>query len=312
MTLARGRLLAGVLGALVLFSSPASAVEGGTSPYLRGSANFMAGILPPGPALYLTDMYAYMDGSTDAEVRNGLIESNVSYKANGQLLFATYTTDRTFLGARYGFGGALSYLNMKLHADIGAPIGTIANLGNAGLGDSLLEPVALGWDSGNWHWLGDLFVYIPTGEFHKGQLNVGRNFWAFMPQFSLTYFDPKAGWDASLTLTWVSMTENTATQYQSGDILHLEFSSGYHFTGLGGAWEAGVAGNVMDQVAPDSGAGAKLGPLEAKAFGIGPIVTYSSKLNGVPVAFSARWQHDVSATKTLGGNIVYVTATAVL
>jgi len=108
------------------------------------------------------------------------------------------------------------------------------------------------------------------------------------------------------------MTENTATHHQSGDILHLDFSSGYHFTGLGGEWEAGVAGNVVDQVAPDTGSGAKLGPLEAKSFGIGPMITCSSKLDGVPVAFSARWQHDVTASKTLGGSIVYVTATVVL
>ena len=272
----------------------------------------MAGILPPGPALYLTDMYAYIDGSTPEQVRAGFVETNVSYKANGILLFADYTTDATFLGARYAFGGAIDYLNVKLHADIEGSRGAFkADLGDAALGDSLLEPVALGWDSGNWHWLGDLFIFIPTGEYQKGQLSTGRNYWAFMPQFSFTWFDPKEGWDASLTFTWVTMTENTATQYQSGDILHLDFSSGYHFTGLGGAWEAGVAGNVVDQVAPDSGPGAKLGPNEAKSFGIGPMITYSSKLDGVPVAFGARWEHDVSATRTLGGNIVYVTATVV-
>jgi hypothetical protein len=305
--------MAAAIATLALAASPACAVEGGSSPYLRGSSNFMAGILPPGPALYLTDMYAYIDGSVGAQVRNGLIETDVSYKANGILLFANYTTDQTFLGARYGFGGAIDYLNLKLHADISAPVGTLnANLGNAAIGDSLLEPVALGWDSGNWHWLGDVFVYIPTGEYQKGQLNTGRNFWALMPQFSFTYFDPKEGWDASVTLTYVTMTENTATQYQSGDILHVDFSSGYHFVALGGQWEAGLSGNVVDQVSPDSGPGAKLGPLEAQSVGLGPMVSYSSKLSGVPVAFSARWQHDVTATKTLGGNIVYVTATVVL
>lgn len=302
------------LFAIALTLSPAHAVEGGASPYLKGSANFMAGILPPGPALYLTDMYAYMDGAVGAEVRNGTAEFDVSTKINGELLFANYVTDDTFLGARVGFGGAVDYLNIKLHAQIQGPLGGRfnANLDEQAIGDSLLQPFALGWDSGNWHWMADFFVFVPTGEYHKGQLNAGRNYWAFMPQFSLTWFDPKSGFDASATFTYVTMTENTATQYQSGDILHLDFSSGYHFVALGGQWEAGVAGNVVDQVSPDSGAGAVLGPLEAKTFGIGPMISFASKLDDVPVSFSARWEHDVSASKALGGNIVYVTATAVL
>jgi hypothetical protein len=309
----RGIAIAASAAALALLAAPACAVEGGSSPYLRGSPNFMAGILPPGPALYLTDMYAYMDGSVGAEVRNGLIETDVSTKVNGLLLFASYVTDDTFLGARYGVGGALSYLNVKLHADIAGPLGTVnANLGTAAIGDSLLEPVVLGWDSGNWHWVGNVFVFVPTGEYNKGQLSTGRNYWGVMPQFSLTYYDPKEGWDASATLTYVTLTENTATQYQSGDILHVDFSGGYHFVALGGEWEAGLAGNVVDQVSPDSGAGAKLGPNEAQSVGLGPMITYSSKLNGLPVAFSARWEHDVNASKTFGGNLVYVTATVVV
>jgi hypothetical protein len=61
--------------------------------------------------------------------------------------------------------------------------------------------------------------------------------------------------------------ENTATDYETGNILNLEGSITGNFRSLG----AGAVGYAMIQTTGDSGAGAKLGSFESKVYGAGPI-----------------------------------------
>jgi hypothetical protein len=107
------------------------------------------------------------------------------------------------------------------------------------------------------------------------------------------------------------MTNNTATNYQSGDIVHLDWAIGEHF-GEKGAWEAGIAGNVVEQISGDSGSGAQLGPFKAESFGLGPAISYQTVLGHVPLSLAARWEHDLTHHNTFDGDVVSLSATAVL
>jgi hypothetical protein len=298
----------GLAALFALFATRASAVEGGFSPYPKGMSGFLAGVAPP-PGIYLTDVYYYFNGSVGAEVRGGAAEFNVRTTLNADFLFGTDMTDLTIFGGRYGFGAAIAGLGIDLHATLSSALGgRDVDLGRSGLGDSLFEPAVLGWDDGNLHWSTAFLIYMPTGEYDKGQLSVGKNIWAFMPEFSMTYFDPKAGWDVSGTLVYVTMTKNEATEYQSGDILHLDWSAGKHF-GAEGQWEVGVAGNIVQQISADGGTGAVLGPLKAESIGLGPSVSYSTKIGETPLSLSAKWEHDIDSHATIGGDVVDVSAT---
>ena len=64
--------------------------------------------------------------------------------------------------------------------------------------------------------------------------------------------------------------ENEATDYTSGEILHLEGNITKNF----GPWEW-VSAYAMVQTTGDTGPGAKLGEFKSRVDGIGPILTYT-------------------------------------
>ena len=82
-----------------------------------------------------------------------------------------------------------------------------------------------GWDAGNFHWSGALFLLAPTGDYSTRQLaNTSLNRWALMPRLAATYFDPKSGWQVNGVAVYAVSYENDSTNYDSGDILNLEGS----------------------------------------------------------------------------------------
>jgi hypothetical protein len=303
-----------LFASLVLLSAaaafPAGAVETGLSPYLKGFSGFMAGYVPPESGVYLTDIYYYYHGSAGAEVRNGNVELGVDVAMNADVLLGTYVTDLKIFGGTYAFSVAAVYAWADIDASIVAPLGTLRiSESQNGFSDSLVAPLVLGWHEGNFHWSISTLFLVPTGAYDPHELSVGRNIWAFMPQFALTYFNPADGWDLSAAVTYVTQSKNDATDYQSGDLLHVDWAIGKRF-GAGLAWEAGVQGNMVEQVGADRGSGAKLGPFKEQAFGIGPALGYSAKFGNTPVSFSAKWEHDFSTRNTFDGDVVSASVTA--
>ena len=295
--------------AFLLAAYPAQAVETGTSIYPKGLTGFMSGILPPQEGFYLNDFYYYFSGSAGREVRDGNIELGVDMTVNADFLQAIFVTDWHLLGATFAYGGAVDYIGANLDAQFETRIGGLGlSASNATIGDSFVQPAILGWHDGNLNWTLAMNIFIPTGAYQQRQLNIGRNVWGFLPQFGFTYFDPHTGWDVSGMLTYVSMTDNTTTNYQSGDLVQLDWGIGKHF-GQGGAWEFGVNGNIVQQVGADSGAGARLGPFKAESLGIGPGLGYMTKLGSTPTSLNARWERDFDAHNTFKGDVVLASAT---
>ena len=292
---------------LILAAGPAAAVETGFSIYPKGMADFMSGVVPPHEGIYFSSIYYHFNGSADSAVRNGVTEFGVDMGLNAGFLRGTYVSDAEYLGGRYAMGGAIAIAGANIDGNLIAPRGTPSfSIGNSDFADSIFTPVAIGWDNGNFHWNGSFSLYLPTGSYEKGQLNIGRNVIGFWPAGALTWFDPASGWDISGALTFVSMTRNDATDYQSGDLLHFDWAIGNHVTPN---WEIGLAANLVQQLSADSGSGARLGAFKAQSFGLGPAVNYSGKVGNSPVSFTAKWEHDVTHTNTFGGDLVTVSAT---
>src|SRR6185312_5028726 len=184
-------------------SAPALAVESGLGAWLKGYGSFMAGIVPPEPGIYATDLYYYYNGSAGAEVRDGRVELGVDVTMNADMLAGLYVSDWHFLGGTYAAGAAVDYIWAGLSASVQTPLGAReVSLDTAAIGDSLLIPFLLGWSDGNLHWNVGLNILAPTGAYALHQLSVGKNVWGFMPQFAFTYFDPKTGFDVSSTLVY--------------------------------------------------------------------------------------------------------------
>jgi len=294
---------------LVVAAGPAGAVETGFSIYPKGFSDFMSGVVPPQPGVYFSSIYYHFNGSTDASVRNGIAEFGVGMSLDAGFLRGTYVSDTDYLGGRYAMGGAIAVAGTSIDANLVGPKAAASfHGGNSGFADSIFTPVLLGWDDDKWHWNTSFSLYLPTGSYERGQVNIGRNVIGFMPGGALTWFDPASGWDVSGALTFVSMTRNDATDYQSGDLLHLDWAVGNHITPN---WEVGLAANLVQQLSADSGSGARLGAFKAQSFGLGPAANYTGKVGNTPVSFSAKWEHDVTHTNSFGGDLVTVSATVV-
>ena len=294
---------------LALAAGPAGAVENGFSIYPKGMSDFMSGVLPPQPGFYFSSIYYHFNGSTDVAVRNGVAEFGLGLNMDAGFLRGTYVTESEYLGGRYAMGGALAVAGTNIDANLVAPNAAASfSAGNSGLADSIITPIIVGWQSGKWFWNGSFSLYLPTGGYTPGEVNIGRNVVGYMPAGALTWFDPVSGWDVSGALTFVSMTRNDATDYQSGDLLHLDWAIGKH---ISPQWEIGLAANWVQQLSGDSGSGAKLGAFKAQSFGLGPAVNYTAKWGNTPVSFTAKWERDVTSTNTIGGDLITVNATMV-
>jgi hypothetical protein len=303
-----GLALGSAAVALLMGLAPALAVEGGLSPYAKGFSGFMSGFVPPEEGLYASDIYYYFHGSVDAEVRNGRAEFDIDTTLNVDFLVGTYVTDFHILGGQYAFGAAVGWAWADLAASLSTPLGDRrVSLDTNGFSDMLITPVILGWHEGNFHWSFTTLVYAPTGHYSTSQLSVSKNIWAFMPQFAITYFDLASGWEASAAIIYVTMSRNDTTDYQSGDVFHVDWGIGKHF-GPGLQWEAGIVGNVVQQVGADRGTGAKLGPLKAESFGLGPSISYNTKIGKSPLSLSVKWEHDITSHNTFGGDVVSASA----
>lgn len=292
-------------------------MEAAIAPWLKGFNGFMSGVLPPEPGFYGTSYYYFLNGSAGREVRNGLVEFNINTALQAGFLETTVVTDVHFLGGQYAFGGLFGWAGDNLSATASLPTtpltpngGTTIDVGNNNVTDSIIAPLVLGWHDGLFNWNFAAYVYVPTAGFDLRQLNIGKNIWAFIPSYSFTYFNPQTGWDVSGSLIFTMMSYNTTTHYHSGDILQLDWAVGKHF-GEGGAWEAGIAGNVVQQVAGDTGLNAKLGPFKEESFGLGPAVNYTTKLGMVPLILQTKWERDLVTHNTFKGNIVTASATVV-
>ena len=292
---------------LTLAAGPAAAVETGFSIYPKGFTDFMSGVLPPQPGFYMSSIYYHFNGSADSAVRNGIAEFGLDMSLDAGFMRGTYVSGSDYLGGRYAMGGAIAVAGTNINANLVGPKAAASfHVGNSGFADSIFTPVLLGWDDDKWHWNTSFSLYLPTGGYEKGQVNIGRNVIGFMPGGALTWFDPASGWDVSGALTFVSMTKNDATDYQSGDLLHFDWAIGNH---IAPGWEIGLAANLVQQFTGDSGTGAKLGPFQAQSFGLGPAVNFSGKVGNTPVSFTAKWERDVTHSNTIGGDVISVNAT---
>ncbi len=92
---------------------------------------------------------------------------------------------------------------------------------------------------------------------------------------------------------------NHATRYQNGILSDLEVLAIKRFKN---GFAIGFVESWIQRVNDDGGAPAVLNGFVGRAFGIGPIITYSTKLGKSHLDFSARWIHDFGVSKRVEGD----------
>jgi hypothetical protein len=303
-----------------LIAAPALATEGGSGAYLLGTRDSLAGIVPP-PGTYLSVDVVNISGTApllsiggailvDPQIDVTVIKTNFTHSFSQKVLggrFAVTITQPVVTGT-LAFNGVYKGFGRSLKDS------------NTGLGDTTITP-SLGFDNGNSHWALQTSFFLPLGYFEPAAFDIpnrdlqalsfGKNRFAVQPVVNYTYLNMKNGREFSTSASIVFSARNKATDYQTAPEFNLEAAALQH---LKSGLAFGPAGYFYQQLANDSGSGAAAlqaafgaESLKARAFGAGPLITYSTKVGRHSLSFKAKYTWEFGAKRRVESNVAQAT-----
>jgi len=299
------RLAAATLCALAVVIPAAHAGEGGTSHIMPGANATLVDLPPTAPGGFVKPMFINYRGDASAKVPTAAgVVANLSADANTLALGGGYGFEQTVLGgAHYAVAAFLPYTWLSISGNSAALGGLSIQNSVSGIGDLTVVPVLLGWKSDNVQYDFLMPVYAPTGSYEVGRLgNTGLNYWTFDPIVGVAYSNAKSGLSAAAHLGYAINTENNATSYKSGNILHLDTSIQQIFPLGSGFANIGAEAWYFQQMTCDSGAGATLGCFKGRTAGIGPVLGYIQPIGAEKLLFEFKWLPELDTKNRLKGD----------
>lgn len=330
--------------ALGVSGQSAQATEGGTSHYMPGTYNdfFMNMQLQPG--VYFRDDLMYYGAELPQTInlgRNIAVDVNVDSWVNIAKL--SWVSDFQLLGGRYSAGLFVPIvfdLNISGKVQTGPFLDGLipsqdleSQSHRGGMGDMVAVPLSLSWKWQDFNATLTQAVFVPSGYYdHNEIVNLGRNHWSFDTIAGMTWLHPTRGHEISFNAGFMSNTENPATQYQSGDELHIDYTVAQHFSETFGI---GVTGYYYHQLTKDESPlldrvqqvinnlnlirqtlGQEtlpdVGGFKGESLGIGPIVRYSPRLGGAQVHFIGKWIHEFDVKNRMEGEVAMLSVAMAL
>ena len=307
--------------ALATAGIPAHAVEGGLGAYLLGSRDSLAGIAPP-PGTYLTTDVIFIDGNAPTLAIGGVALTDVESSAWVAKINATHSLKGTLWGGRPVVTFTLPVVSGTLDFASELESGLSGGLSDdrTGLGDLTMTPM-LGWSRDDTHWQIGASIFAPTGYYETASVDVpdrevralsfGKNRWAFMPTAAFTWLDPDTGREFSATGSVTFSLENDATDYQTAPEAQMELAALQH---LPSGLALGLQGYAYQQLGDDSGAGADAirditgaESLQARVFGIGPIVTWNTRIGATPLSLKLKYTNEFDSKRRFESDILWAT-----
>ena len=287
------------------------AEEGGTGHVAPGGVATLIDTAPSKHGWVIEAMYINYQGSNTREIP---IANKLSFGLDASVdilnVGALYTFEDNLLGAHYSVGAFLPYSWMTLDGTIDLGGGPISIRDTAqGIGDMTIIPAMLAWKKGNLEYVASLSIYAPTGDYSTDNLaNTGLNYWTVDPTAGVAYANAETGLNAAFYTGITINSENSATNYKSGSMLHFE-GSVQQLLPLGpGFFGIGAEAFFFQQVSGDSGSGAKVGDFKGRTAGIGPVVNYILPCGDATWVFEAKWLPEIDTKSRLKGDYVWVKA----
>lgn len=301
---------------LLALAGVARAEEGGAGHYAPGSFASFVDVLPGEPSVAVFNYFTYYNGSASANRQfpnAGQIALNLDATEYANSIGAFWVTPVKFLGANYGLGVALPYVWSHVKGQVTQAGGGTASRSDSvsGLGDIEFWPVTLSWTTWNKNLHVDFFggIYAPTGEFEKNRLaNQGLGYWTFEPGVMLSYLGQKNGIELSTYIGYDINTENTKTDYRSGQVFHIDATLAQHLPLGKGFIGIGANGFYLQQTTGDSGTGARLGSFKEMTAGVGPVLSYAIQFGKTSIAAELKWLPQIAAQNTLKGDYIWFKA----
>ena len=281
------------------------AAEGGYSNYIPGTyGDFGMALAPSEKWTLRNDIYFY-DASTSRSVRSGNLEVGTELDFLMNFTTLVYKPELELFGAQFAAGVFIPLVDVELDTSLSIGDTLVSASDSAtGLGDIVLIPLLLYWNSGNIHTSVAQFIVTPTGDYDADNLiNNGLNYWSFDTNFALTYLNPETGRDFSFNIGHIYNTKNDDTNYQTGQELHLDVAFNQF---LSETFAVGIQGFYLKQITGDSGSGALLGDFKAEEAGVGPALLWSTQIGDQGVSFIAKWLHEFHAENRLEGDHVFL------
>ena len=286
--------------------------EGGSTHVMAGSTATLADMPPTTPGTYIKPMYMNYNASASIAIPTAAgITSDIDVTANTFAVALVHSFETKVLGgANYSMAVALPYTSLDISGNVQLPNGGQVARGNSvsGLGDLTILPVMLAWKRDAWTFNATLPIYAPTGNYELGRLgNTGLNYWTLDPTVGFLY-SSKKGFNSMLSMGYAMNSENNATDYKSGSLLHLEGTLEQIVPVGKGLMTFGLEAFYYDQLTGDSGAGATLGDFKGMTTGLGPLIGYIKPMGKQNLVLEAKWLTELDTKNRVKGDIIWLKA----
>lgn len=267
--------------------------------HVKGSFGLKAGSQAP-PGQYAIAPLLYFYSTDDVRNRDGdklPINANIDGSFFGAGV--NVVTKKTLFGGFYGFTVLLAGANNRLQAT------EIDSNPGAGITDSLVTPLSLGWHKKRADATVYYTLYIPTGRYEDGASNnTGLGMWGQEIGFGTTaYLTEDRKFHAATMVSFNFQSKKEDSQTHVGNQMNFEGGVGGDF--MKGGLTAGLAYYYCFKLTQDEPAGFPLniGLAKAHVFALGPDLTLAlAKKNTVYGFLTVRYEWELHAkAQTKGG-----------
>ena len=282
-----------LIGIQTAMPTVAVADEGGVSFWVPGTFGSLAAT-PQQPGWSFAGIYYHKSVSAGGDVAAarqvtiGKLNPTVNVNLNASLhadadlawLEAGYTFATPVFGGQLNINmtGIVGRTTTSVDGTLTAMAGpvVVTRTGNidssvGGFGD-LYPQASLRWNMGVHNFMTYVMGDIPVGAYNPNRLaNLGIGHGAIDGGVAYTYFNQTTGHEFSAVTGLTYNLKNTDTDQRNGIDWHLDWGASKFLTKQ---FFIGAVGYFYNQVTPDSGQAAFLGPFESRVIGIGPQIGF--------------------------------------
>ena len=277
--------------------------------HIKGTVGLKGGSQPP-PNTYIIAPLIYVYNTDSVKDANGnALPINTSVTSSAFAGGFNVVTTKKVLGGLYGFSMLFpAAINNNLQ-------GANLDAGGAGLTDSAIVPISLGWHFKRADAIAGYTIYLPTGQFHPLALdNTGFGMWGHEPSVGATvYLTESHQYHAATVANLTFNTKKRNTNTQVGTAMNLEGGVGGDF--YKGKVTAGLVYYTEWKLSEDTIAGLPgTFPLgKNSVFALGPEVQLALERGGTLYGFvKVNYQWEAYARVTTQGSELTVLATFLL
>jgi hypothetical protein len=290
--------------ALVVAASPARAQL--NTQHVKGTFGLKAGSQPP-PGGYVVAPLLYFYSTDTVRNRDGdrfPVSANIDAS-----LFGTgyaHTTTKKILGGNYGFSVLLAGANNRIQGT------EIDQNPGAGITDSVVQPINLGWHLKRADAQVQYTLYVPTGRYTDGAANnTGLGMWGQEVMAGVTgYLTEDRKYHAATAVSFNLQSKKEDSETKAGNAMNLEGGIGGDF--LKGGLTVGLDYYATFKLTEDQIEGLPpiFVPGKNRVFAIGPEVTLTlARKNTVYGFLNLKYFWETYARTSTQGGAFFLSAT---